>query len=92
MLKAVDDKIINETVIKFLLYMKCIAQGAQGADGTIAVSQTEIAKHLNITKNAVTMLWEKVEELNKANKCIYIKRGKTWLDKDKYSYYYELYY
>lgn len=92
LLKAVDDKIINETVIKFLLYMKCIAQGAQGTDGTIAVSQAEIAKHLNITKNAVTMLWAKVEELNKANKCIYIKREKTWLDKDKYSYYYELYY
>ena len=92
LLKAVDDKIINETVIKFLLYMKRIAQGAQDADGTIEVSQTEIAKHLNITKNAVTMLWAKVEELNKANKCIYIKREKTWLDKDKYAYYYELYY
>lgn len=91
-IKAVDDKIINETVLKFLLYMKRIAQGAEGADGTIGVSQTEIAKQLNITKNAVSILWAKVEELNSCRACPIITREKNPLDKDKYTYYYELYY
>ena len=91
-IKAVDDKIINETVLKFLLYMKRIAQGAEGADGTIGVSQTEIAKQLNITKNAVSILWAKVEELNSCRACPIITREKNPLDKDKYTYYYVLYY
>lgn len=87
-IKAVDDKIINETVLKFLLYMKRVAQGIEG----IEVSQEGIAKQLNIKRTAVTMLWAKVEELNATRMYPYITREKTWLDKDKYSYYYELYY
>lgn len=87
-IKAVDDKIINETVLKFLLYMKRIAQGTDG----IEVSQEEIAKQLNITRNAVSILWAKVEELNRSRVCPIIKREKTWFDKEKYAYYYELYY
>lgn len=91
LLKAVDDKIINETVIKFLLYMKRIAQFEDGNDGK-AVSQEEIGKALNIKQEAVSKLWAKVEKLNEANKCIYIKREPMSLDKDKYVYYYVLYY
>lgn len=87
-IKAVDDKIINETVLKFLLYMKRIAQGIEG----IEVSQEGIAKQLNIKNTAVSMLWAKVEELNATRMYPYITREKTWFDKDKYSYYYELYY
>lgn len=87
-IKAVDDKIINETVLKFLLYMKRIAQGIEG----IEVSQEGIAKHLNIDRTAVTKLWAKVEELNATRMYPYITREKTWFDKDKYTYYYELYY
>lgn len=87
-IKAVDDKIINETVLKFLLYMKRVAQGIEG----IEVSQEGIAKQLNIKQNAVSMLWAKVEELNATRMYPYITREKTWFDKDKYSYYYELYY
>lgn len=91
LLKAVDDKIINETVIKFLLYMKRITQFKDGNDGK-AVSQEEIGKALNIKQNAVSMLWAKVEKLNEANKCIYIEREPMTLDKDKYVYYYAVYY
>ena len=91
LLKAVDDKIINETVIKFLLYMKRITQRKNDKDG-IYVSQTEIGKALNIKQNAVAMLWEKVEKLNEANKCIYIKREPKWVDKDTKTYYYEVFY
>lgn len=87
-IKAVDDKIINETVLKFLLYMKRIAQGIEG----IEVSQEGIAKQLNIKNTAVSMLWAKVEELNATRMYPYITREKTWFDKDKYAYYYELYY
>ena len=87
-IKAVDDKIINETVLKFLLYMKRVAQGIEG----IEISQEEIAKQLNIKRTAVTMLWAKVEELNATRMYPYITREKTWFDKDKYTYYYELYY
>ena len=91
-IKAVDDKIINETVLKFLLYMKRIVQGAEGADGTIAVSQEEIAKQLNITRNAVSILWAKVEELNRSRVCPIIEREQYKIDKDTYAYYYVLYY
>ena len=87
-IKAVDDRIINETVLKFLLYMKRVAQGIEG----IEISQEEIAKQLNIKNTAVSMLWAKVEELNATRMYPYITREKTWFDKDKYSYYYELYY
>lgn len=92
LLKAVDDKIINETVIKFLLYMKRIVQGNNNGNDGIAVSQEEIAKQLNITRNAVSILWAKVEKLNEANKCIYIKREPMPLDNDKYVYYYAVFY
>lgn len=91
LLKAVDDKIINETVIKFLLYMKRITQRKDGNDG-IEVSQTEIGKELNIDRTAVAKLWAKVEKLNEANKCIYIKREPAWFDKDTYTYYYSIFY
>ena len=91
LLKAVDDKIINETVIKFLLYMKRIMQFKDGNDGK-EVSQTEIGKELNIKQEAVSKLWAKVEKLNEANKCIYIKREQAWFDKDTYTYYYEIFY
>lgn len=91
-IKAVDDKIINETVLKFLLYMKRIAQGAEGADGTIVVSQEEIAKQLNITRNAVSILWTKVEELNRSRVCPIIEREQYKIDKDTCAYYYVLYY
>lgn len=91
LLKAVDDKIINETVIKFLLYMKRITQFKDGNDGK-AVSQEEIGKALNIKQEAVSKLWAKVEKLNEANKCIYIKREPMPLDKDKYVYYYAVFY
>ena len=93
-IKAVDDKIINETVLKFLLYIKRVVQGNKSKEDEegIALSQEEIAKQLNIKQNAVSMLWAKVEELNATRMCPYITRGKTWLDKDKYAYYYELYY
>lgn len=87
-IKAVDDKIINETVLKFLLYMKRVAQGIEG----IEISQEGIAKQLNIKRTAVTMLWAKVEELNATRMYPYITREKTWFDNDKYAYYYELYY
>nr|DAG22871.1 MAG TPA: Replication protein B [Caudoviricetes sp.] len=87
-IKAVDDKIINETVLKFLLYMKRVAQGIEGLE----ISQEGIAKQLNIKRTAVTMLWTKVEELNATRMYPYITREKTWIDNDKYSYYYELYY
>ena len=87
-IKAVDDKIINETVLKFLLYMKRVAQGIEGLE----ISQEGIAKQLNIKNTAVSMLWAKVEELNATRMYPYITREKTWFDKDKYSYYYELYY
>lgn len=91
LLKAVDDKIINETVIKFLLYMKRITQLEDGNDGK-AVSQEEIGKALNIDRTAVAKLWAKVEELNKAHKCIYIKREPIWVDKDTKTYYYAVFY
>lgn len=91
LLKAVDDKIINETVIKFLLYMKRITQLEDGNDGK-AVSQEEIGKALNIDRTAVAKLWAKVEELNKAHKCIYIKREPMPLDNDKFVYYYVVFY
>lgn len=91
LLKAVDDKIINETVIKFLLYMKRIMQFKDGNDGK-EVSQTEIGKELNIKQEAVSKLWAKVEKLNETNKCIYIKREPAWFDKDTYTYYYEIFY
>lgn len=87
-IKAVDDKIINETVLKFLLYMKRVAQGIEG----IEISQEEIAKQLNIKRTAVTMLWAKVEELNATRMYPFITREKTWFDKDKYTYYYEVFY
>ena len=87
-IKAVDDKIINETVLKFLLYMKRVAQGIEG----IEVSQEGIGKALNIDRTAVAKLWAKVEELNATRMYPYITREKTWFDKDKYAYYYELYY
>lgn len=87
-LEAVDKKIINETVLKFLLYMKRVAQGIEG----IEISQEGIAKQLNIKQNAVSMLWAKVEELNATRMYPYITREKTWFDKDKYTYYYELFY
>lgn len=87
-IKAVDDKIINETVLKFLLYMKRVAQGIEG----IEVSQEGIGKALNIDRTVVARLWAKVEELNATRMYPYITREKTWFDKDKYSYYYELYY
>nr|DAI23894.1 MAG TPA: Replication protein B [Caudoviricetes sp.] len=91
-IKAVDDKIINETVLKFLLYMKRIVQGAEGADNTIVVSQEEIAKQLNITRNAVSILWTKVEELNRSRVCPIIEREQYKIDKDTFAYYYVLYY
>ena len=91
LLKAVDDKIINETVIKFLLYMKRITQFKDGNDGK-EVSQAEIGKELNIKQEAVSKLWAKVEKLNEANKCIYIKREPSWFDKDTYTYYYTVFY
>lgn len=91
LLKAVDDKIINETVIKFLLYMKRITQLKDGNDGK-AVSQEEIGKALNIDRTVVARLWAKVEELNKAHKCIYIKREPIWVDKDTKTYYYVVFY
>lgn len=93
-IKAVDDKIINETVLKFLLYMKRIAQGTQGKDGKdgILTSQEEIAKQLHVTRNAVSILWAKVEELNSGRVCPIITREKDPFDKDKYTYYYELNY
>lgn len=87
-LEAVDKKIINETVLKFLLYMKRIAQGIDG----IAVSQKEIAKQLNIKRTAVAMLWAKVEELNATRMYPYITRSELWIDKEKYTYYYEVKY
>lgn len=87
-LEAVDKKIINETVLKFLLYMKRIAQGIDG----IAVSQKEISKQLNIKRTAVAMLWAKVEELNATRMYPYITRSELWIDKDKYTYYYEVKY
>ena len=89
-LEAVDKKIINETVLKFLLYIKRVAQGNQGEekeDG-IALSQTEIAKQLNIKRTAVTKLWAKVEELNATRMYPYITREQLWIDKDRYTYYY----
>lgn len=91
MLKAVDDKIINETVIKFLLYMKRITQRKNGNDG-IAVSQTEIGKALNVDRTVVARLWAKVEKLNEANKCIYIKREPIQIDEDTKTYYYAVFY
>ena len=87
-LEAVDSNIINETVIKFLLYMKRITQGIDG----IEVSQTEIGKELNIKRTAVAMLWAKVEKLNATRMYPYITREKTWLDKDTYTYYYEVFF
>ena len=87
-IKAVDDKIINETVLKFLLYMKRIAQGTDG----IEISQEEIAKQLNIKQNAVSMLWAKVEKLNSGRACPIIAREKTWCDRDTYTYYYEVFF
>ena len=87
-IKAVDDKIINETVLKFLLYMKRIAQGTDG----IEVSQEEIAKQLNIKRTAVAMLWAKVEKLNSGRACPIIAREKTWCDRDTYTYYYEVFF
>lgn len=87
-MEAVDKKIINETVLKFLIYMKRIAQGKEG----IAVSQEEIGKHLNIDRTVVARLWAKVEELNATRMYPYITRGELWLDKDKYTYYYEVKY
>lgn len=87
-LEAVDKKIINETVLKFLLYMKRIAQGIDG----IAVSQKEISKQLNIKQEAVSKLWAKVEELNATRMYPYITRCELWIDKDKYTYYYEVKY
>lgn len=88
LIKAVDDKIINETVIKFLLYMKRITQGIEG----IEVSQVEIAKQLNVKQEAVSKLWAKVEKLNSGRACPYITREKTWLDSDAFTYYYEIYF
>lgn len=90
-LEAVDRNIINETVIKFLLYMKRIMQLEDGNDGK-AVSQEEIAKQLNITRNAVSILWEKVEKLNATRMYPYITREPMKLDKDKYVYYYAVFY
>ena len=87
-LEAVDKKIINETVLKFLLYMKRISEGIEG----IEISQIEIGKQLNVTRNAVSILWAKVEELNATRMYPYITREKTWLDKDTYTYYYEVFY
>lgn len=86
LIKAVDDKIINETVLKFFLYMKHVAKEG------VPVSQEGIAKQLNIKQEAVSKLWAKVEELNRSRVCPIIKREKTWFDKEKYAYYYELYY
>lgn len=90
-LEAVDKKIINETVIKFLLYMKRIMQLKDGNDGK-AVSQEEIAKQLNIKRTAVTMLWAKVEKLNATRMYPYITREPMPIDKDKYVYYYAVFY
>lgn len=87
-IKAVDDRIINETVLKFLLYMKRVAQGIEG----IEISQEEIAKQLNVDRTAVAKLWAKVEELNATRMYPFITREKTWFDKDKYTYYYEVFY
>lgn len=91
LLKAVDDKIINETVIKFLLYMKRIAQYKDGNDGK-EVSQTEIGKALNIKQEAVSKLWAKVEKLNSGRAYPIITREPIRLDKDTYTYYYEIFY
>jgi predicted transcriptional regulator/heat shock protein HslJ len=93
-LEAVDKKIINETVLKFLLYIKRVVQGKQDKENEegIALSQAEIAKQLNIKQNAVSMLWAKVEKLNATRMYPYITRGKLWIDKDRYTYYYEVKY
>lgn len=88
-LEAVNKSLINETVLKFLLYMKCIARKG---GGSIAVSQEGIAKQLNVDRTAVTMLWAKVEELNATRMYPYITRSELWIDKDKYTYYYEVKY
>ena len=87
-LEAVDKKIINETVLKFMIYMKHVAK-----EGRV-LSQEGIAKQLNIKQEAVSKLWAKVEELNATRKYPYIIREKLWLDKDKdkHSYYYEVKY
>lgn len=90
-LEAVDKKIINETVIKFLLYMKRIMQLEDGNDGK-AVSQEEIAKQLNIDRTAVAKLWAKVEKLNATRMYPYITREPMPLGKDKYVYYYAVFY
>lgn len=95
-IKAVDDKIINETVLKFLLYIKCIAQGNgndndNGNDGII-VSQEEIGKALNIDRTAVAKLWAKVEKLNSGRICPIIEREDEWIDKDTKTYYYAVFY
>lgn len=95
-IKAVDDKIINETVLKFLLYIKCIAQGNgndndNGNDGII-VSQEEIGKALNIDRTAVAKLWAKVEKLNSGRVCPIIEREDEWIDKDTKTYYYAVFY
>ena len=93
-MEAVDKKIINETVLKFLLYIKRIAQGNGNNNGKegIAVSQEEIGKHLNVDRTVVARLWAKVEELNATRMYPYITRWELWLDKDKYTYYYEVKY
>lgn len=90
-LEAVDRKIINETVIKFLLYMKRIMQLEDGNDGK-AVSQEEIAKQLNVKQEAVSKLWAKVEKLNATRMYPYITREPMSIDKDKYVYYYAVFY
>lgn len=92
-IRELDAGVINETVLKFLLLMKSIANGSETPGEGVIVYQTWIAKKLNITQTAVSKLWDKVEKLG--HPYPYITREiDGWILKpgDKFNYIYEVHF
>ena len=89
MLMLLDEGELNETALKFLLYMKMIVERAKGEE--VEIDQQSIAKALNISRTAVVKMWKKLEEC----KIKYIGRTANWIQTDKngkVSYSYNIYF
>ena len=73
--------------------MKSIANGGDTLGEGFITSQSTVAKYLNITREAVSMLWDKVEKLG--DPYPYITRevdGWILTPGDKFNYIYEVHF
>lgn len=76
MLKCLDEGELNETCVKFLLYMKKVIE-CSGAE-EIEIDQQSIAKALNISRTGVVKMWKKLEEC----KIKFVSREANWIQTD----------